>query len=45
MSRPHLVAYLLVLSGCPEANPRVLWLALDQVETRVVLTENEPRPY
>lgn len=42
-SAPLLV--LCALAGCSEENPAVLWLAPDQVETRVALVDTEPRPY
>jgi hypothetical protein len=38
---------LLVLAACPssEENPSTLWLAPDQVETRLKLQDSEPRPW
>jgi hypothetical protein len=37
----------LLLPACPSdpANPKVLWLALDMVETRVKLVDQEPIPF
>jgi hypothetical protein len=40
---PSLV--VLVLAGCPSGNPRVLWLAPDQAETRAKLVDSQPNPY
>jgi hypothetical protein len=38
-----------ILAGCPsssgERNPPQLWLANDQVETRVKLVDVEPHPF
>jgi len=39
-SRPLFV--LALLAGCPSSNPHVLWLAPDQMETRVKLVDHEP---
>lgn len=38
---------LLVLAACPssDSNPSRLYLAPDQVETRLKLQEDEPRPW
>jgi hypothetical protein len=33
---------VLALAGCPTSNPKVLWLAPDQMETRVKLVDSEP---
>jgi hypothetical protein len=48
MSQPlFCLALVATLAGCPsdDANPAVLWLALDGAETRVRLVDEEPRPY
>lgn len=46
MNRALLAGVLVVLAGCPgpeDANPDRVWLVLDQVETRVKLSELEPQ--
>jgi hypothetical protein len=47
MMRTTSLALLAALAGCPEhnGNPSVLWLAPDQNETHVKLTNAEPKPY
>jgi hypothetical protein len=48
LSISPLLLSLMVLPACPgsdEANPRVLWLALDGAETRVKLVDVEPHPF
>jgi hypothetical protein len=50
MNRPPIAPLLLILlaPGCPgpgDANPKVLWLALDGSETRVKLVDSEPPPF
>ncbi len=42
-SRP--LCLLALLAGCPSQNPKVLWLAPDQAETRVKLVDSEPPPF
>ena len=42
-SRPLLA--LALLAGCPSSNPKVLWLAPDQMETRVKLVDTEPHSF
>ena len=40
------LAMLAVLAGCPsDGNPSTLWFAPDQVETRLKLQDEEPRPW
>ena len=36
------IVSLALLAGCPSSNPKVLWLAPDQAETRVKLVDTEP---
>ena len=38
---------LLALIGCPSdpGNPKTLWLASDQMETKVQLIDHEPKPF
>lgn len=45
MARTACLVLLGALTGCPDSNPAVLWLAPDQVETRVALVDTEPGPY
>lgn len=41
----QLVAGLVALASCTDANPHVLWLAPDQLETHVMLVDSKPAPY